>query len=847
MDRDAVDSQGAYSAPADLQLSAADAAALASATSKDSYEVIVDGLQLRLNKDYTFSFRYLLQNEDPNDKSQNFGPYSPAFVVTAAEVYAALPDNRTTPTNVTTIAGFNSYQVKWDKPTFEGYVDTIVWESPTSTFTSASTVVYVGTSSQINILTSNLDPRYIKIIHRNKFLHANIDPALDSKYVVVGPITPKDPIVVDTTGPGNVSGVSTTGGIDTTGYLGFNGYVDISWSAVTGGDIRGYRIRFKPTTSSVYSYADSPGTGTSYRLTGLAVGVTYNVEVATYDQYNNTSTAYIPGTNISIPGTPTMSGYITAGAFRFGDGVVSGKRGLYFNDSNYWYINSSSTAEFKLGGPTSNYISWDGSELKVTGNLGVDGSTKIGGNIQLTTSGASIYNGTINASGNLTGNGFALNSTGLKVANGSNAVTLDASTGTITANAGSIASWTLSDTRLSKNNTIIDSSGYISLGDTNAGTIVKLSSTDPNYRIWVGNNNGSLASFSVSTTGALYATNANISGTVVITGGATKTAIDNAASTAATASSTANTANANATAAAAAAAVAVSTANAAYPAANFNKSEIIKKLNNTTNGTTINGGLLTTGTVVADNVVSTYVYAGYINADKINAGTIGAAVSITTPNITVGSDTNSYYFRTKHIRSGTSVEALGMNAINMMSAGTAGVVSNWYPYYTDSSSLGLVNPLELRWKNIFLINNPNVSSDQRFKNSIETSDLGLDFIKKITPRKYKLNSRSVKTVLDENGNEILHENSDKPITEPDNTDSGVRTHYGFVAQEIKSVLDEMGVYDSAAFWALADKDDPDSKQALLYEQFISPLTKAVQELSDMVESLQQEVNTLKGI
>lgn len=525
---DAVDSQGTQSSPADLQLSAANAAASASATSKNSYEVTVDGLQLRLNKDYTFLFRYLLQNDDPSDKSQNFGPYSPAFVVTAAEVYAALPDNRTVPSNVTTLGGFNSYQVKWDKPTFAGYVDTIVWESPTNTFTSASTVVYAGSSNQINILTSNTDVRYVKIIHRDKFLHANIDPSLDTKYIIVGPITPKDPVVIDTTGPSNVSGVSTTGGIDTTGYLGFNGYVDVSWSAVTGGDIRGYRIRFKPIDSSVYSYADSPGTGTSYRLTGLAVGVTYNIEVATYDQYNNTSTSYIAGTNISIPGTPTMSGYIAAGAFKFGDGVVTGKRGLYFNDSNYWYINSSSTAEFKLGGPTTNYISWDGSELKVTGNLGVDGSTKIGGNIQLTSAGASIYNGTINTNGNLTGNGFALNSTGLKVANGTNAVTLDASTGTITANAGSIGGWTLADTRLSKNNALIDSSGYISLGDTSAGTIVKLSATDPNYRIWVGNNNGSLASFSVSTTGALYATNANITGTVVITGGSTKTAIDKA-------------------------------------------------------------------------------------------------------------------------------------------------------------------------------------------------------------------------------------------------------------------------------------------------------------------------------
>ena len=523
MTTNALDSQSTQQSVADLQTSASGAAALASATTKDSYEVSIDGLDLILNKDYSFVFRYLLQNADPDDKTQNFGPFSPRVYIPASQVYAALPDNRTTPTNVSFLAGFNSYQVKWDKPTFPGYVDTIVWESPNNTFDSSSTVVYIGTSNQINILTSNTDSRYIKIIHRDKILHADVDPAKDSKFVIKGPITPKDPIIIDTVGPSNVSGVSITGGIDTTGYLGFNGYANVSWSAVTDGDIRGYRIRFKPTTSSIYSYADSPGTATSYKLTGLAVGVTYNIEVATYDQYNNTSTSYIAGSNISIPGTPSMSGYITAGAFKFGDGVVSGKRGLYFNASNYWYIDSNSTASFKIGGLTSNYISWDGSTLSIDGNIGASGTATIGGNINLSTSGASIYNGTINSNGNLTGNGFALNSTGLKVANGTNAVTLDASTGTITANAGSIAGWTLSGTTLSKNNISLDSAGQIRVGST-ASASVYLDATNNNqrgttgvyYKMWAGNNNPSLANFSVDSNGVLRATNAEISGSISV-------------------------------------------------------------------------------------------------------------------------------------------------------------------------------------------------------------------------------------------------------------------------------------------------------------------------------------------
>lgn len=39
-------------------------------------------------------------------------------------------------------------------------------------------------------------------------------------------------------------------------------------------------------------------------------------------------------------------------------------------------------------------------------------------------------------------------------------------------------------------------------------------------------------------------------------------------------------------------------------------------------------------------------------------------------------------------------------------------------------------------------------------------------------------------------------------------------------------------------WVLSDKDDPDSQQALRYDQFIAPLIKAVQELSAKVEELE---------
>lgn len=439
------------------------------------------------------------------------------------------------PTPVITVSpAANGYSVLYTIPSSHqdqiGAIEIVEYESNADTEPIENAVdgiiysrVYFDDISPAKILTINTNSRWVKARYAARWGAYN-------SYSAAQKVTPIDPITVDTVGPGNVATVTTSGGIDPTDYLGFNGYADIGWSEVTGGDIRGYRIRFKPTGSSVYSYADSPGVALSYRLTGLAVGVTYNIEVATYDQYNNTSTSYVAGSNVSIPGTPIMNGFITAGEFRFGDGVVTGKRGLLFNDSNYWYINSSSTAEFKLGGPTSNYISWDGAELKVNGNLGVDGSTKIGGNIQLTTSGASIYNGTINLNGNLTGNGFALNSDGLKVANGSNSVTLDAATGSITANAGNIAGWTIDVNKISKTRSVLgvpqgtislnSLEGYISVESDNApgrtaGINSAASTTD--LAFWAGGT-GTLSpssnSFRVNLNGGLFASEAEVQGTI---------------------------------------------------------------------------------------------------------------------------------------------------------------------------------------------------------------------------------------------------------------------------------------------------------------------------------------------
>lgn len=299
---------------------------------------------------------------------------------------------------------------------------------------------------------------------------------------------------VDSEGPPNTSTVTVSGGIDATKQIGFNGYAIISWDAVrsvlpdgvTKTGIRGYRVKFWPVnpttgvelTSSDYSYRDFPGAGTypgriTGRLNELAVGSTYKFAVATYDEYNNTSSSYVEAsTTLSVPGTPFIAnvvdvkGYFQAqtgndvGSFKFGYGIESGKRGLTFNANNYWYITSDSTALLKVGG-SDNFLSWDGAALKVEGNISAK-QGNFSGNIQLA-SGASVYSGeltgesseTVNgivvkrSGGELSGDGWALNSTGLIVKKGSNTVQIKTSDGSLTANKGYIANWKLTEDTIS--------------------------------------------------------------------------------------------------------------------------------------------------------------------------------------------------------------------------------------------------------------------------------------------------------------------------------------------------------------------------------------------------------------
>ena len=67
------------------------------------------------------------------------------------------------------------------------------------------------------------------------------------------------------------------------------------------------------------------------------------------------------------------------------------------------------------------------------------------------------------------------------------------------------------------------------------------------------------------------------------------------------------------------------------------------------------------------------------------------------------------------------------------------------------------------------------------------------------------------------------------------------TMHGFLAQEVKQALDEVGV-DNFAGWHQQD----DGVQGISYEMFVMPLVKAVKELKAELDNVKTELATLKG-
>ena len=530
--------------PADLEKTNTAAAASAASTSKSSYTKTIR-MPLIKNKKYKFWFKY--QHEDQETKEVKLSDASPIWTETFA-----IPNLTKAVQNLTLTAGSQSYGVKFNIDPTSIQEDIVIFESLTSDF-ATQTIVYTGTSTSVSILTTGataFSPRWVKVRSRDRWDDLNISE------VTAGPVTPFSADVDTTYTVANPGSTSASASIDPKDLSGFSLVSNISWTQSSDVKTAGYAIRWSTdnpavVTSPLWEYASVSGRSTtSFTATGLIPNTTYYYQVASTTPYDVVDwTGAASGTFIASDADGTAAGalarlksYIAIGGatqdlFKIGTGISQSinlntdplvspaltpgtYHGIILNKSttnvgnNFWLT----TGQFRVGNPTE-FMYWNGTNLYLTGNVNATGG-KFTGNVQLAIPTGGTTSGTLYAGANPTSGArvrlssegiFAYNSTSTNNTTGLT-FSLQQATGQIDAREGTVGGWTLATTGLSSLNTKIESSGNLTLGDTTGtlNSIVRLSASDPTFRLWVGSQTGSNAPFRVTKEGVLYAQGAVI-------------------------------------------------------------------------------------------------------------------------------------------------------------------------------------------------------------------------------------------------------------------------------------------------------------------------------------------------
>ena len=201
-----------------------------------------------------------------------------------------------------------------------------------------------------------------------------------------------------------------------------------------------------------------------------------------------------------------------------------------------------------------------------------------------------------------------------------------------------------------------------------------------------------------------------------------------------------------------------------------------------------------------NTVVGAYRFTSGICAVQVGYGGYGAGACA----ISLGYNSNA---------SGTNSIAIGANS----SSGN----NNWITW--GNSGNNTRNCIWVRWNSL---------SDQRDKANIQSLDskYGIDFIKRLKPKTFCWDNRE--TYVRECGFEFGTK---------DGTLANNEENYGFIAQEVKETINELGI----KFDALGGEEN--DAYRLEYNAFIGPMIKTIQEIAERLDILDIEVTQLETV
>lgn len=923
--------------PPDLEKTSTESADAAKTAPTGSYDKIIR-LPLVKDKKYRFWFTYLY--EDAETKKLTEGQRSPII-----ELGFDIPNLTKPVINLTITASYRAYGIKFDFDPLSVQEDVIVYESLSADFASPY-IVYVGNSTNITIQTGSTAQRWVKVVVRDKWLDTNRS---ESPILTVTPLNP-DPDTTYTVA--NPTSTSASASVDPKDLSGFSVVSNMTWAVSTDTKTAGYALRWSTTNpgagTPLWEYASVSGrTTNTYTATGLIPNTTYYYQVAAKTPYDVTNwTGAATSTFIASDSVGTEAGALarlksfiaiggaTGDLFKVGTGISQSinlnaepltnptltagtYHGIILNKSttnvgnNFWLT----TGQFRVGNSTE-FMYWNGTDLNLTGSIEATGG-KFTGNVQLAIPTGGTTSGSLYAGASATsGARLRLNNEGLFAYNGlvTDATVSITKDGIIDARKGYIGGWTIDGSAqttgsISKNNTILDSSGNISVGDKTGtlGSAVRLSATDPTYRIWVGSTSSSNAPFRVSTTGVLTAAGAIFTGSPQIEGYAKTTDL------------TALSTSLNSSVGAKNATFAQSTTPTATKVGDIwidtGQGNVIKtwtgsawtvRTDTTYATTTQLGAKLSTGGYLVANAqnqvtsitsngititssgfkintdttaqaganmvilnsqgIASYNSAGAVmfsinsNGNAVFNGNISGATGTFSGRLAVNTSTDTAaYLDTAGSLSG--VTGLVVGSIGFKNTSIGGWTSHCYPYMPGAPNIDL-GTRTFRWNDVRISGNVMVGHSGADNDTngttvkikltpsgpIYANNLGTGTGNSIVQdagflRVQVSSSRYKENVIEINKSGYLDIiNSLKPVTYNYIGDAGYngnpRTLSGLIAEDLHEIPQLRTVVN------YNEENQPDG---IAYDRLNASIILAVQELSDMVESLQQEVNTLKGI
>jgi hypothetical protein len=184
---------------------------------------------------------------------------------------------------------------------------------------------------------------------------------------------------------------------------------------------------------------------------------------------------------------------------------------------------------------------------------------------------------------------------------------------------------------------------------------------------------------------------------------------------------------------------------------------------------------------------------------------------------------------------GYQADASGVNPGTFTNSGAFG-----YNVTTTASNKFVIGNSTVTWVGTAGTSTWQTGSDGRFKTNVTENVKGLDFINRLRPVTYNMDTRALDEFV-KSGRSQSIDSSGNSFSDPsmDYDESTAIVHSGFIAQEVEQAAIN-AEFVSSIVHTPSNQKDPYS---LGYAEFVVPLVKAVQELSQQVQELQAQINS----